>query len=233
LYFANRTSVKRINLKGDIKIETIIGTEEQKDILGNFETARFSNINCFNIDAQDNIFILDLGGSKIKRANLTTREVETIKFDTAGSAHTYGAPAIDTVEPDLIIQGDIKKIQVNPKNNQLYFIVSSTFTSNIFQLNLKNQIVDLKLTVGYPNSFTFDNEGNMYVISISDEKLLKVSPENKTEEISGFWGALTIKKDYNFNEMGYLPHTNLVIDNRKKILYMSSESDNKIFKLKL
>jgi hypothetical protein len=234
LYFANRTSVKRLNLSGDIKIENIVGTNESKDIIGDFVTARFSQIESFVIDRNDNLFIADSNrdGRKIKKANISTKKVEAIKFEIEGSnAVSGGELLIEPKDKYIINSGTIQLLNINPKTNLLHFCLSNTFSKKIFQINSKNQIIDLRISKVL-DSFTFDNEGNMYLISIDSEKLLKISIENKLEEISGFGGILNIKKDSNFPEFGGWSDTHLAMDNNNKILYMST-SENKIFKLNL
>ncbi len=239
LYFANRTCVKRFNLTGDVKIENVVGTDESKDVNGDFEIARFYNIYSITIDNEGNLYILDrLGASKIKKANNKTRKVESLKFEKAGSIQYSNSPRyieIDSTDSTLISRGNVEKIEINPKNNQLYFKSAETFGKQIFQINEKNQILDTPINdiSGVSDSFTFDNEGNMYVISIGNEKLIKVSPDNKIEELLGLGGTVKIEKDSSFPESGYLPRTNLVVDNKRKTLYLSSEFDNKIFKINL
>jgi hypothetical protein len=239
LYFSNAISVKRFNLKEVVKIENIVGGDENGDILGDFEVARFNNIDAITLDNDNNIFFVDkkkAGDYSLKKANLITRKVEVITFEREGSVdyntstHYIG---IDSNDPTLISRGYIEALDLNPKNNQLYFMSTSTFDSEVFKINSKNQILNFEGSERfYVGSFTFDDQGNMYIVAIDAEKIFKVYPDNKIEEVTGLGGVLKFQKDSNFPETGGGGETHLAFDNNKKILYMSS-SENKIFKLNL
>jgi hypothetical protein len=251
LYFSNGVSIKRINLKEEVKVENVVGDDNSEigsnnkgDVIGDFDIARFNFIYGLTLDNENNIFIVDnlytnsipseKRGYKIKRANLKTRKVELITFENEGSsAYSEGGSVIDLYNPDLISRGKLELIEINPKNHQLYYISSNTFNSVIFKISSKNQILNLgDSEIYHVGSFIFDNDGNMYVVAIDSEKLYKISSDNKKEEITGFWGVLKFDKDNMFPETGGWEDTHLAFDNNKKILYMSTSS-NKIFKLNL
>lgn len=239
LYFIYGYSIRRINLNSpEIEVENIVGSSEieigvnnSQDIIGDFDIARFERIDAISFDNNNNLFILD--NSKIKKASLDTRQVEKLKFRKDGSTTYFGGESlINRDDTSIIGRGNTEMMLVNPQNNQIYLKISETFSQRICRINENKQIVLYEISPMVTGSFIFDQSGNMYVVSIEQEKLLKITPDNNIEEITHLGGILNIKKTDDFPEFGIWDKTHLAIDNKNQILYMSTFS-NKIFKLNL
>lgn len=221
LYFTYNDAIKRLDLNDISKVEDFIGsTSESGEINDNFKNSRFNGLSniCFISDYE----MLIVDKKDMKLANLKSATV-SFKNDLK----------VDN------IYTSVRNIEFNKIDNKINILFEhhNGGLITLFELdnnNLKKSNKDWRDS--FLSSFTIDNKGNTYLISIEKEHLIKIDNKNDKQYIESIRDILDVKevKDPHFYPMeSEPPITFIKIDNKRNILYMSYKYGNKLYKLKL
>lgn len=224
LYFVFGYQIKRVKLSNNKEVENLIGKEEKGDKLGSLQDAAFQEIIDFSFYPNGNILVAD---SKFKLVNTQSKTIDLLNYNNS--------ELINKLFVNGRLVSNIKKIEINTSSKDLFVLFDQFIAGRkILNLAYKNNTDSEKISdiSKVTTSFVFDNKGNIYLVSLDKEAILKIDTKNSSSVISNLIGVIDIKKDAMFPEMGYEIGI-LAIDNKRNILYLSNISKNKIFKLKL
>jgi hypothetical protein len=229
LYFSTDPFIARIKLNGESSYEKFLGTGNRVinsgDIFlkqeSDFINTSFANIRGFDFDDNGNLFILD--AYRIKKADVSTKKVSDIYLGNTYISKEYNLSG--TIFYDLEFNIKTKELTIISKTSDgMHSNASkkSTIFDNTFSLISLDFIIDTYI----------DNLGNTYVVSSEKESIFKFDVNKSPTKI---FSLKDITKSIygNYSTLVSYQPMYLAVDNKRNILYISLNEDNKIFKVNL
>lgn len=229
LYFSDSGYIKRINLDSSSPLpEIFIGSGNIGEKDGDFKNTEFFHLDSFIFYSDGNMFIDD--GKRIKFADVKTQKTKNIAI------YDY------TIQEKRVeVLTSFRELTLNTTNQSIY----TTAFLGIFSSNLVLEVTkdydiiyhnenesSLSALVKSISSFIYDDKGNLYIISNDKEQLLKYDTNKNISYLSNFFGVFKLEApgpDSDFRVVS----SNLAIDNKRNILYVSIPAQNNIYKINL
>lgn len=212
-YFIKGYGIYKLNKDGKGQPELVTGSiDENLSKDGNLTEARLGNPIFMNFDNDKNLFVFE-----------SDKFYEIRKVDLKNNiVSTFGLKKIlSNYFSNNLFSGDTRNLIIDKISNSFYFnILKGGYLeapNNIVKLELNTNILSQysmdigdfrdKEISGIINNFIFDDEGSIYITTrLQNHNLYKITKNNQITKLSSL------------NQASY----NLAIDNKNKILYLSS-----------
>lgn len=241
LYFPVRNKIRRVKLNGSNSVEDFIGSDEIGDSDSTFKDSKFSKISEIEFDNNNLMYIYDISLNKFKKANLNNGTIEAIKMN------------YDSLKDNIINNpNDFHYLKINPKTNELNFIFDieiAEISSNylIYIPHNKSDFLTVVLPPDIISGYCYDKAGDIYVTSEDEIDWTKLKEPLDLSAIRGpslqkYSNGKLVKniaflrdiKKLDSNTIKSHYYTSYIaIDEKNKLLYVSSNNDNKLVKINL